>query len=456
MADADSLEPVQFCRTPADLLDDEQPLDFTSKLDMKIYKDAKAPLMAEKFDCCEEDLHDFMQALQKRAHEYGWDERIMMIPITDDDALNPKEASMLTEHVSASIERIRVREELLVNDRTRAGQDMNMLFECLMNSLSKEGRQRINNEKDQYTVRDETGKLQFSGNLLLKVILQKSTVDSAAGSYVIEQKLMQLETLISEVSYDIVAFNAQVKSHIADLERRGTTIPNMVNCLMRGYKSAPVLEFVTFINNIKDRVDFDVELAPVKYNELMTMAENKYRTLKAEGTWTLKSAQEEQIIALEASVARLKKGYKQKLRGSSKDKQPHKRGRSRKKQAVREKLKIEEKPHNIKEPVMFEGNKWWWCSKETGGKCDGKLRKHKPKDCKGSAFLKDKNAKAAKAATIEAQPATVIANIATIAPRAGRSELSEDDSEHPDNMDWDDMSNRGTILSTHIMELRTA
>ena len=141
MADADSLEPVQFCRTPADLLDDEQPLDFTSKLDMKIYKDAKAPLMDKKFDCCEEDLHDFMQALQKRAHEYRWDERIMMIPITDDDALNPKEASMLTEHASASIERIRAREEMLVNDRTRAGQDMNMLFECLMASLSKEGRQ---------------------------------------------------------------------------------------------------------------------------------------------------------------------------------------------------------------------------------------------------------------------------------------------------------------------------
>jgi hypothetical protein len=65
----------------------------------------------------------------------------MMIPITDDDALNPKEASMLTEHASASIERIRAREEMLVNDRTRAGQDMNMLFECLMASLSKEGRQ---------------------------------------------------------------------------------------------------------------------------------------------------------------------------------------------------------------------------------------------------------------------------------------------------------------------------
>jgi hypothetical protein len=252
---------------------------------------------------------------------------------------------------------------------------------------------------------------------------------------------MHLETLISEVSYDIVAFNAQVKSHIVDLERRGTTVPNLVNCLMRGYKSAPILEFVTFINLIKDRVDYDVELAPVKYNELMTMAENKYCTLKAEGSWTLKSAQEEQIIALQASVAKLKKGNKQNARGSSKDKQPHKRGRSRKKQSVRDKLIITDKPDNINKPVMFEGNKWLWCSKETDGKCDRKLRKHKPKDYKGSAFLKNKNAKAAKAATIESQPATIIANIATIAPQAGQTELDEFDSDHPDNMDWDERSN---------------
>jgi hypothetical protein len=81
---------------------------------------------------------------------------------------------------------------------------------------------------------------------------------------------------------------------------------------------------------------------------------------------------------------------------------------------------------------MFEGNKWWWCSKETGGKCDGKLRKHKPENCQGSAYLKNKNAKAAKAATIEAQSATVIANIATIAPR-------EYDSN--DEMSWSDMKN---------------
>jgi hypothetical protein len=70
--------------------------------------------------------------------------------------------------------------------------------------------------------------------------------------------------------------------------------------------------------------------------------------------------------------------------------------------------------------------KWWWYSEETGGKCKGVLRKHKLSDCKGSAFLKDKNAKAAKAAaTLEAKAATIKANVATITTPADDDESME-------------------------------
>ena len=39
---------------------------------------------------------------------------------------------------------------------------------------------------------------------------------------------------------------------------------------------------------------------------------------------------------------------------------------------------------------MFKGKKFWWCSSETRGKCNGVLRRHKPSECKGAAFLKNK------------------------------------------------------------------
>jgi hypothetical protein len=31
---------------------------------------------------------------------------------------------------------------------------------------------------------------------------------------------------------------------------------------------------------------------------------------------------------------------------------------------------------------MYKGHMWYWCGKETGGKCE-KWRAHKPKECKG-------------------------------------------------------------------------
>lgn len=66
-------------------------------------------------------------------------------------------------------------------------------------------------------------------------------------------------------------------------------------------------------------------------------------------------------------------------------------------------------------PRMQDGKEWWWCSEETGGKCQGIYRRHKPADCRGVAKKKEgegkkpstKKLKLAKAleATIKAEEA---------------------------------------------------
>ena len=35
---------------------------------------------------------------------------------------------------------------------------------------------------------------------------------------------------------------------------------------------------------------------------------------------------------------------------------------------------------------MWNGNKWYWCSKQTGGKCEGRWVCHPPASCEGKAF----------------------------------------------------------------------
>ena len=35
---------------------------------------------------------------------------------------------------------------------------------------------------------------------------------------------------------------------------------------------------------------------------------------------------------------------------------------------------------------VWNGNKWYWCTKETGGKCEGRWVRQPPESCEGKAF----------------------------------------------------------------------
>ena len=38
-------------------------------------------------------------------------------------------------------------------------------------------------------------------------------------------------------------------------------------------------------------------------------------------------------------------------------------------------------------PKEWNRIKWYYCHKDTGGKCDGKWRRHKPSNCEGKAYV---------------------------------------------------------------------
>ena len=48
---------------------------------------------------------------------------------------------------------------------------------------------------------------------------------------------------------------------------------------------------------------------------------------------------------------------------------------------------------DLNKPKMVREKKCHWCSSETGGKCEGAWRCHKPSECKGKAFLFDQSDK---------------------------------------------------------------
>ena len=154
-------------------------------------------------------------------------------------------------------------------------------------------------------------------------------------------------------------------------------------------------------------------------HQLMNKADDKYRTQDDEESWKLRKDQKDQIIALEAKISKMQKQTRRRTEQGSKDKRG-KNPRYAKRTSTKTVVRKYEKPDNVKKPVSIDGKLWYWCSKQTGGKCEGILRTHKPSDCQGSDFLKIKNAKEAAKAT-KKKKTTIEASVATIAPMADDS-----------------------------------
>ena len=66
---------MAFALTPAQNIDDV--LDFTEKSHRAIYDKSVAPLPIDKFDCVHTQIVDFMSALTKKAHDFGWTKRVI-------------------------------------------------------------------------------------------------------------------------------------------------------------------------------------------------------------------------------------------------------------------------------------------------------------------------------------------------------------------------------------------
>ena len=277
-------------------------LDFSLKAHRSIYEQATKPLPIDPFDCVHTQLPDFLAALTKRAHDFGWVDRILKIPETLPIDANTLYTNMLELHAIIPIDQIREYELSYVQDTTRERQDMHCLYTCIMDSLSQEGRNKVLTEKDKYTIpsdpADDDSEPAYSGNLLLKVVLNKSTVDNRSGAYSIRMQLSDLTGLIQKLEFDVEKFNSQVKRYMEDLSRRGETSDDVSFNVIKAYKSVPIKEFGTFIDRLKDNADDQTEDTAFTPEYIMDKAENKFKILVNENSWDTSLSDKNELMAL--------------------------------------------------------------------------------------------------------------------------------------------------------------
>ena len=125
-------------------------------------------------------------------------------------------------------------------------------------------------------------------------------------------------------------------------------------------------------------------------DQLMTLTANKYRNMMIQNQWEAPSPHDATIQALQTKVEKLQRELKRApkpMQQKSKQPQTKKEGQTVKPQRPKWLLNNENpQPRQLRRTRMWNGNMRFWCSKETGGKCEGHWVWHTPSSCEGKSF----------------------------------------------------------------------
>lgn len=349
-------------------------INYSTKSGDSLYRQATVKLADELFDCTADGLRDFLRQAERRSEVMGWDQSVLHIPNDFNDIAGPG-INFFQNYGELKMDKLRKLVELYITGRTRAAQDSAQLYQCLYNSLSKVGRDKVYLKHSEYTVKSER-----SGTLLLKVIIQVSTIDTNATTSAIRLALVSLYEYMPTVNDDITKFNQHVSAQVELLKARGHDTQDLTVNLFKAYSTVRDAKFREYI--AQKESEYEESTEELSYEKLMLLAENKFKIRKVRNTWNERTPEEEKIIALEAYIKKANKTGNYKSNGKEKGKpidkkKPH---------------KPDKKTKNFKEPEPWmmvapkEGEpkektvnnlKWHWCPNHA------KWTRHKPEECKG-------------------------------------------------------------------------
>ena len=275
-------------------------IDLGSTEGRKLFSTATKPL-DEPYDGAKTGINMFIHQIATRALICGWMTTIMTIPkptVADPDAT----LSLLTQYGQIDLADIEAHARAYQANPIKAAQDSNMLKIFLDGSLSKTLMLRVLAKKSSYTFAGIE-----NGPAMFRVILQLVGLETNASVAVINALLRTMPAKMIEVKSDIVAFNEFVTEQCNELTARGQPPHDILHLLFEAYRTAANEEFQEYIRNKQSAV-YDGTLT-IEYNDLMSIAEEKYKIMKIKGEWktpkTTAPSNEEHIIALQAQVLAL-------------------------------------------------------------------------------------------------------------------------------------------------------
>ena len=174
-----------------------------------------------------------------------------------------------------------------------------MIYKCLMNSLSREGKLKVEAWEEEYLVENDQGTTVPSGNLFLKIVIRESHLDTNATTQNIRSKLSSLDRYIVTIGNDVTKLNSYVKVLCLSLAARGEKTEDLLTNLFKAYLSVSDKTFVQYISR---KLEGYEEGDDIDSTKLMQLADMKFRILKERGQWDAPSEEEKKILALQTEI----------------------------------------------------------------------------------------------------------------------------------------------------------
>ena len=193
-----------------------------------------------------------------------------------------------------------------VAGQTRQAQNACMMSDFLEESLEEKFLAEVTLYEREYLVTPAAGgKPILNGPAFLNQIITQTYIDTRATVSHIRETLIDMHIMLKIKKEDITQFNLWVKNQVSLLAARGTEAHDLLTYLWKTYLQVKDKEFVRYIQDLKNQ--YEDNTSDLTSDQLMLYAENKYKSRVQAGTWAKPSKEQEDIVALNATVAHLKK-----------------------------------------------------------------------------------------------------------------------------------------------------
>ena len=280
----------------------EQTLDYSKKTDIMIYNEGIKPLPA-KFDMQPGSTVAFVESFKARCSVMGWSSGNK--GITSFITVAGNTIDIIEEY--GQMDMLALRNQcavfcdqngLLYNSRAR--QNNKAMELCLRATLTDEASARLQPYAAEYT---------FNGvvysPMLYKVIMRLATIDSVATTEALRANLRELPAYVATVGADLPKIHSYFHQNYTQLIARGARIDDPIGILFDAYQVIPCAKFLGYVTRKHDQY-MDGELPSLTHETLMAFANDKYNWLVQKGQWTTSSGKDDQIVALEAEIQKLK------------------------------------------------------------------------------------------------------------------------------------------------------